>query len=535
MVNKKVDAITIFLIGLCLFTFGLSSQEVISFEARFFLFAQEMWRHGFSWFPTTYQQPYPDYPGTATALSNVIAHLYGKVDKFTAVLPSAIASALTVVVTYQIGALHSRRWGWCAAIFLFFTLTFISEARTISLDQYVALITTCCFYLAEIFSRYNRRFLLVHRFEANRLGFFSLIALLLIVAFAFRGPIGLVIPSGVLCAYFLADKNIKDFFFMGLMAAVLLAGCCAVLLWLANQVGGHAFMQDVIRMEVLGRMHDASMPPVTFYFTESFGGYAITFPLAILVVLALLPELLHPKGSIEIKFLQKCIAWALIILVGLSIPADKKMRYVLPMAPALALISAYLFCALRSNRGLRILRRVFYGVCFLLPLFALGLIAAAHFKNINDGIHYALLSIVFVVTQCSMYIWRKNSTVVLGIAAAVFYITYVYVVEKINLEINQTRDFVLQVEDLREKYRTPLVFFQEGSDGLPIKYLVNTRYELQPIYLQDTPQLNDLHAHTFVIVGVENFPHISVEQLKHFRVMLKGKIGHDGVVVLEKR
>ncbi|HLB57816.1 MAG TPA: hypothetical protein VJL60_03275, partial [Gammaproteobacteria bacterium] len=66
--NRYFEAVVIFFLGLIIFTIGLSHQEVITFEARFYLFALEMWRHGLSFFPTTYEQPYPDYPVTSTAL-----------------------------------------------------------------------------------------------------------------------------------------------------------------------------------------------------------------------------------------------------------------------------------------------------------------------------------------------------------------------------------------------------------------------------------------------------------------------------------
>ena len=41
--------------------------------------------------------------------------------------------------------------------------------------------------------------------------------------------------------------------------------------------------------------------------------------------------------------LKKCLGWAFVVLIGLSLPADKKIRYILPVAPALALICGYLF------------------------------------------------------------------------------------------------------------------------------------------------------------------------------------------------
>jgi 4-amino-4-deoxy-L-arabinose transferase-like glycosyltransferase len=513
MQTKSYDALALFFIGLILFIFGLQSQEIIGFEARFYLFALEMWRHGSSWFPTTYQQPYPDYPATTTYFIYLAAHLFGGLNKFTAVLPTAIASAATVTVTYLIGATQNRRWGWSAACFLLFTMVFITEARTISLDQFVTLVTTLCFY----FLCRKKRFL-----------FFIP---LFIFAFAIRGPVGIIIPTGVLCVSYLLDRNIKQFFTTGIVAVFLLVICSAALMMLAYHAGGYSFVQDVLRMEVGSRMHDVNRLPFSFYFTESLGGYAIAYPLAIFILLGCLPFLFVSNPSSEIKFLRKCVAWALVILIGLSIPADKKMRYILPMAPALALICGYLFSGIKQNRYLNILRIIFKWFCYLFPMIALLVIAWLIHKHVSFGINYPVLIGLFLILQLLIILFRKYEIVVLALAALTFLIANIGIVETINLNANQTRSFVLSVEKWREQMHSPLIFFQEGPDGLPIKYLVNMSKEEVPVYLYQPNDLLKLPSHVIVIVGVENVSHISANVMQHFRILMQGKIGHDGVVV----
>ena len=48
------------LLTLLLFIAGAYQQTAIGFDSRFVLFAQEMLRHGPSFFPTTYGPPYAD-------------------------------------------------------------------------------------------------------------------------------------------------------------------------------------------------------------------------------------------------------------------------------------------------------------------------------------------------------------------------------------------------------------------------------------------------------------------------------------------
>ncbi len=519
MFNRKVDAISIFMLSLMLFIIGLNSQEIIGFEARFYLFALEMWRYGASWFPTTYHQPYPDYPAASTYLIYLLSMLFGHINKLTAVLPSAVASAMTVAVTYLIAARQSRLWGWAASFFLLFTVTFVAEARTISLDQYVTLMTALCFYVMQEQQLKS----------VNQASLLWKIGPLLILSFAFRGPIGLVIPTGVLCVSCLVEKNYSLFWRIGFFASILLLICSLSLLALAFQSGGMGFVQDVLRMEVLGRINDVKTLPLTFYFTESLGAYAIAYPLAVLVAIVCLSK--KPQE----KLLLQCIAWALIILLGLSVPVDKKVRYILPAAPAFALICGYLFVSAQNNINLLRLKKITNLFCFIFPLAALAAIIVLYRQHVQIAeIHYVGLFVLLSLIQLVILFMRKNPLIVLGLAAVTFVSLHILVIEKINLSLNKTRDFVLQVESQRQKTQAALVFYHEGMDGLPIKYLVDMTDGTQPTYIDQENELLKLAPHTFVIVSTENYSRISFAVIKTFHVIFHGKIGHNAVFVLEK-
>ena len=100
------DSLAIFLIGVVIFTIGLN-PEFIGYDCRFAVFAQEMLRNGPTFFPTTYGQPYPDYPGTSTFLIYLVSLPFGKVTLFTAILPTAIISAFILVLIYRSNALKA--------------------------------------------------------------------------------------------------------------------------------------------------------------------------------------------------------------------------------------------------------------------------------------------------------------------------------------------------------------------------------------------------------------------------------------------
>ena len=204
------DTTLIFLGSLFFFTFGLQHAEIIGFESRFYVFSLEMYRHGVTWFPTTYKTPYPDYLGTSTFLIYLAAKGLGGLNKLTAVLPSAIAGSITLVATYLIGALQKRALGLYAAGFLLFTLAFLSAARTISLDIFVTAFTTLIFYIAYRAKLQQQKIPLI------------LILLLLTASFSIRGPLGIVIPAGVLSLFYLLYQNIKYFFVIAISFLLLL-------------------------------------------------------------------------------------------------------------------------------------------------------------------------------------------------------------------------------------------------------------------------------------------------------------------------
>ncbi len=500
----KRDALFIFFCGLIFFTLGLRHQEIIGFESRFYLFALEMWRHGLTWFPTTYQEPYPDYPVTSTVFIYLTAKLFGTLNKWIAVLPSAIAAALTLSATYLIGALEERRWGWYGVGFLFFTLAFLTEARTISLDMYVAAVTTWGFYFAWSAERQAK--------QASWL----ILSCLWVISFAIRGPIGIIIPTGVLASLYLLERNWKACFYLCILSVSLLLLCTGILLSIAWHVGGSHFVQHVFQMEMASRMEVNRTPPFYFYFVESFGAYAVTYPLAIFVLAGTL---------FRNRFLRVLAGWVLIILLGLSIPADKKIRYIISIAPALALICSYLF--MTTQKGwIHWLQKSFTLLCWIFPLLCLGVLSLLYQQHIN--LSYGVLSLFFALVQVFMVATRKKETIFF-LAVLSFFVANVFIIEPINLNSNQTKAFVQHIENLREKQHARLAFYREGRDGLAIKYLANMQREEKPLFIANWLAIPSLPL--FIVASEENFNAMSDDHRKSVHVIASGKIGHDKVIV----
>lgn len=511
--RSHLQTATLFFSSLILFTWGLSSQEIIGFDSRFYLFAQEMWRYGMSWFPMTYQHPYPDYPASSTLVIYLFAMLFGGVNKLTAVLPTAILAALTVTFTYLIGSLQHKRWGFYAAMLMLMTSAFIKNARGISLDMYPAAISVVCFYL--LYSDEKKNYLLIY--------------FLLFLGYAFRGPIGLVIPAGVMCSYYFINKEFKKLLLHGVFAFLLLVTCTVLLLFLAHHTGGDTFMNDVLRMEVLGRI-DNYFQPRYYYFINSLGNYAPAYPLVWLVLPGAAYYAYQNKNiSADQKLLLHLFGYMMIIMIGMSVPDDKKTRYILSMLPAAALIACYPFVAPSSQRYFMILRYVLRSLLFFLPL--LICLLAFIFKSYVDVPNEAL--VFFSIVQMVNF-FVKREMFFFGSAAISFIAVNIFIVEPVQLSMNKSRDFVATIEKQRLHDNLRLAFYREQPDSLPIKYLINMTSNDKPLFIQNQKELAHFSEPAYFVASESYYEELPQRIRNKFSVIAKDTLGHVKVVVFTK-
>lgn len=522
ILRYRLDVLLIFLLGLLVATVGLFNHEFVQFESRFGLFAQEMMRNGISFFPTTYNKFYPDYPATQTILTYCFSQLTGRVTIYTAVLPSAIAAACTLVFTYLIAATVSKRWGFYAVLLTLFTYGFLVEARTISLDQFTTMATACCFYSVYTAKIYH---------ASRRLW---LIPIALLVGFIFRGPIGLIIPASVAGGFYLLEKEWKKFFLLAGGAIVLLAIGMLGLMVAAWHEGGRELVDKVILMQITGRMDTATAPPFYYYLTALFSSYLLVFPLALVVYIVYAKQCWRPGDDRALQLLRHTACWLLIVLLGMSIPAAKKVRYILPIVPALALAAAYLFSERTNSSVIKGLRKGMVSLCLCLPYLGLVMVGCglliSHFKGVSLGIHYGYAIPLFLL-QIVVSQWRQkklfwqHETLALVVGAAAFVTIYIYIVQPINIEFNQGKSFVMQVEAIRQPGQA-LVFYKIGPDGEDIKYMVALDKPLQPQFVQTPAELLAYQSPAVFIAAKKQFFALPVLLQAHFKMLADGQLGH---------
>jgi 4-amino-4-deoxy-L-arabinose transferase-like glycosyltransferase len=510
-------------LALLLFIAGVYQQATIGFDSRFVLFAQEMLRHGPSVFPSTYGEPYADYSGASTLFIYLLSLPFGQVNSLTAWLPSAVASAVIVTLMYRLVAPCSQRWALLSIALLLLSNTFITETRAVSLDQMLAAVAFAVFYLGYAFDH----------FAAPRRLFWILA--LLVLGFAIRGPIGLVIPTGMLCSYYLLSGQWRRLFSVGLSASVLLLICVCVLLWLANISGGPAFLQDVIRMQFMGRMDgsEGSSGPF-YYFSSSLGNYALAYPLALLVLACVIGTARQHQGQ-ALRLLQLCTAAGLIVMIGLSIPEAKKARYLLPMLPMAAIVAAYPF-QVTQGRVFFWLRGLTQGLWLLLPglLIAGLLVAQRRFPEQLPSIRsvLVLLGVLQLVALALMFRSRWRAMGLAYCAVLAVWSSYILVFEPVERELYDTRAFTLAVRDLIQSDPAPLVLHGMGKDAKAIKFVVNLEQDLQPTFTQGPQALEQVAGPAWVVMDKSDFLALKGTRITALQPLLTGRFDKNDYVLL---
>ena len=511
------------LLALLLFIAGNWHQAIIGFDSRFVLFAKEMLRHGPSFFPTTYGQPYADYLATSTLLTWLLSWPFGQVTSLTAWLPTAIASALIVTLMYRLTAPYSRRWGLLSVAILLLSSTFISETRAVSLDQMLAAIALAVFYLGYAHDHFG---------AGKRLHW---LYLLLIIGFAIRGPIGLVIPTGMLCSYYLINRQWRQLFSFGLLALALLVACVGLLLLMAKLSGGESFMQDVIRMQFLGRMDGSEgSSGALYYFTSSLGNYALAYPVALLVLLAVALGGRHaPQPALQLVLY--CAAAGLLVMLGLSIPQAKKARYVLPMLPMAAIIAAYPF-QVTQGRLFAWLRGLMLGLWTLLPALLIGVLLFARGRYPQQLSHLGLMIGVLGALQAValLTLFRPRLRPVGPAFAGVLalWATYIGVVEPVERSIYDTRTFTLQVHEQVTQQRAPVVLHGLGKDAKAIKFMVNLDCDQVPLFTQQPSDLTPLQGPAWLVMSAADYESLKDPRFRSITPTLTGEFDRNPYVLL---
>lgn len=541
-VNRyRAQSLVIFAVALLLFTWGIWDQPAQGFDGRWALFLQEMFRHGPSLFPTTYGEPYPDYPGTATYLSYLFARLFGAPNQLANMLPTALASAGVLALLYRLLAPASRAWALLAVILTALTTQWLDKARSVCLDQMIALMCLGAFYLLHSAEQLGSRW--------RQYGVFPLFVL----AFVFRGPLGLIEVCAVVCTYWLLGVSrsqaetralLSKVLAYGIAGLVLLAGCWWGLMQLARFSGGQAFADAVYTMQVSGRLDDSG-EPFYFYFQLSLYRYFPLVPIALATLVALRHRWAQRHLDADLQLALRLGACGLMILLGLSVPHFKRAYYILPMVPMFAALAAY--GLLRGEGWMTRVRGAFQGLVAVLPTLAIVVVFVCkrlwHKHDYWPDVSVPTLVGVLLVLQLLVFaVWylRQGTSRLVGvslIALVAQWLLLVTVVEPANDLKFDTRTFVTQVEQLRAKSPGPLVFLNLGKDTWAVRYMMNLDHDEnpQPLFISadDKAALENLPPRAWVIFARKEQDMLVGTSLRQIIAAYIGRLNNNPLVVIQ--
>ncbi|HAA40870.1 MAG TPA: hypothetical protein DCE36_12445 [Pseudomonas sp.] len=523
----RLESLGIFLFALLLFTLGIWDQQPQGFDGRWALFLQEMFRHGASLFPTTYGQPYADYPGTATFFSYVFARLFGAPNHLANVLPTALASAGVVALIYRLLVPASRPWALLTVLLTLLTTQLLEKSRSVCLDQMVALLCVGSFYLLHSGERLGSRL--------RQLAVFPLF----ILGFAIRGPLGLIEVCGVVCVYWALGspgRRVRQVLIHGIVGLVLLAACWWLLVKLARISGGDGFADEVFKMQVGGRL-DESGEPFYFYFQLSLYRYFPVVPLALVTLVALRHRWVE-RFDDPVQLVVRLGACGLMILLGLSVPHFKRAYYILPMVPMFAAVAAY--GLLQAQGWLLGVRRGYEWLVAALP--ALCVVAVfvcrhgwqkhGYWPNVSLPL---LIAVLLVLQVAALGVWRRPQRLVWLslVALAAQWLVLVAVVEPAKDLQFDTRGFVGQVEALRVKQPGTLVFLNLGRDTWAVRYMMNLDHDEQPVFIagNEVGRLDALPRPAWVIVARRETALLPGTPLDRLQPSLEGRLNDNPLVV----
>ena len=315
--GHPVAALTIFMF--VVFSLGAIGVEISRINIRFALMTREMADHPLGLFPTLNGQPYADYPSLYNFLSYLTSFGGRLVTRFTLVLPTILLGCYVVAMTAKTSDLLKPGTGLCAAMFSLLSYEYLNIFMAFSIDLPVAAAA-----LTVVWS------LLEFDFKAKALPIY---AAMLLLAFAVRGPLGLIMCGAVTAGVIIGARRWKALWLYGAVGAAVAAAALGAAYYAILRQGGKTLLHTVADWQVGSRVGKVSAYAYFYYFTNAIGSFMPVTGFALAALAIKRRELCKTELAIP-------ILWALLPMVMLSIPGCKHLRYMTPLLPAFAIAAA---------------------------------------------------------------------------------------------------------------------------------------------------------------------------------------------------
>jgi len=316
-------------------------------EPRFGEIPREMMQSGDYLVPRWNGEPYKEKP-PLLPWAIVLASLpFGDVTEFSARAPSGIAALVTVLLTYLLARrLFGPGTGFWSALMLMTMGFFWNEARSVRPDMLLTLWMTVALCSFWRWRESQRSYWLLVLYGAVTLGLYT------------KGPAALVFPGLLILVFYWRRKEERRRirWLLGFLVSIGL-----VLLWFiparmalpaATESSAGASMSAEMFHQIVGRLvlgEDKARPPWFYLYNIPFGmlPWGLFLPWTIIYVW---------KRRREGDGMRLVLAWAIPAFVFFTLSVGKRHVYLLPIYPALAILTARSVLALVENGSARWLK-----------------------------------------------------------------------------------------------------------------------------------------------------------------------------------
>jgi hypothetical protein len=312
-------------------------------EPREALAVQDIVQRGEWLFPLKRASAIPSKPPLFHWSAALTSQVSGKLDEVTIRFPSALYATLGVLCLYVLGRkLYGGEVGLLAGAILATTLIYENQAVSARVDMTLSFFVTVSLLLF---------YALCRGFFVHWLWYFLLYALVGVGTLA-KGPLGILLP-GLVIALFLTIKRrwdlfIKFAFHPGVIVTVLLA-----VGWysLAITRGGEGFLSRQLLQENFERFFGGSghSHPLYYYVPYLF---SLGVPWCLFLPLVLWDSL--RRGILAEDDRLFFIVWLIGMFIFFSASMGKRPVYLLPLYPAISLLSAVWFYRYAAAGGVRL-------------------------------------------------------------------------------------------------------------------------------------------------------------------------------------
>lgn len=344
--TPRVAPLLLAALALFLFLLNLGGYDLWpADEPRYAQVAREMLHSGDWLVPRVNGETYLEKPPLLMWCQAALSLPFGDVNEWTARMPSAIAGAATVVITYLLALrLFGAGTAWWSAIILLTMQRFWWQARTGQIDMLLT-----AFLLGALYALWRWH-------EERRPGWLVLVYSCMAAGLLAKGPPAAVFILLFIFAFYWRDQPSRraTHWVIGTLAAV-----AVMLAWYlpARLMAGHAPEEAVqagiaenIFRNTIGRLFlGVSKAQWPWYYVETIP--ADILPWTLLLPWAL-PWFWRNRNASAMHRLLWC--WVVPALIFFSMSVGKRAIYILPLFPVFAIIiagsmSAFLSAARRNK------------------------------------------------------------------------------------------------------------------------------------------------------------------------------------------